>query len=118
MYNSRQIGILGENIACNYLLKNNYIILERNFYCRQGEIDIIAKDLSTNDLVFVEVKSRFSLKYGFPSEAVNKNKKHHIYSVAKYYIYKNKIVNVPIRFDIIEVFMKNNGRINHIKQVI
>ena len=118
MYYNRKIGILGENIACTYLIKNNYKILERNFYCHQGEIDIIAKDLFTNDLVFVEVKSRFSLKYGFPSEAVNKNKKNHIYRVAKYYIYKNKIVNTPIRFDIIEVFMKNNGKINHIKQAI
>lgn len=118
MYYNRQIGILGENLACNYLIQNNYKILERNFYCHQGEIDIIAKDLSTNELIFVEVKSRSNLKYGFPSEAVNRNKKKHIYSVAKYYIYKNNITNTPIRLDIIEVFLKQNGKINHIKQAI
>ena len=118
MYYKRRIGIIGENIACRYLINNNYRIIERNFYSRQGEIDVIAFDISTNELVFVEVKSRYSLKYGFPSEAVNKIKRAHIYSVAKYYIYKNKISNIPIRFDVIEIFMKNNYEINHIKQAL
>ena len=52
----KEFGNTGEDIATEYLEKQGYIILERNFYCKQGEIDIIAKD--KNEVVFVEVKSR------------------------------------------------------------
>lgn len=109
------IGKKGEDIACKYLEENNYIIIERNFYCRQGEIDIIAKDCKTNELVFIEVKTRTNLNYGMPAEAVNEQKRSHIIKVAEYYIYKNKIRNTPIRFDVIEIF-GSNFKLEHIKQ--
>lgn len=113
----QQKGRTGENLACKYLQKHQYTIIDRNFSCKQGEIDIIACDEQKKELVFFEVKARSSLKYGMPSEAVKKLKQNHILSVAKYYIYINKIENIPIRFDIIEVFINNsNYRINHIKQ--
>ena len=66
----KEFGNTGEDIATEYLEKQGYIILERNFYCKQGEIDIIAKD--KNEVVFVEVKSRSDVGYGLPSEAVKK----------------------------------------------
>ena len=68
----KEFGNTGEDIATEYLEKQGYIILERNFYCKQGEIDIIAKD--KNEVVFVEVKSRSDVGYGLPSEAVTKQK--------------------------------------------
>ena len=80
-------GQSGEELACAYLVQQNYQILERNFTCKQGEIDIIAFDNKNKELVFIEVKSRTSAKYGLPSEAVGKNKKRHIIRVAKYYCY-------------------------------
>lgn len=66
-------GILGEDLASNYLENIGYKIIERNFLCKQGEIDIIAKD--KDEYVFIEVKTRSNRCYGRPSEAVNKLKK-------------------------------------------
>ena len=58
----KELGNLGEKIALNYLQKENYRILERNFYCRQGEIDIIAQ--KQKEIVFVEVKTRTNNSFG------------------------------------------------------
>ena len=120
MYFRKELGKLGEDLACDYLERNcNYVIVERNFCCRQGEIDIIAKDIIKKELVFIEVKTRSNLKYGNPAEAVDKQKQHHIMYVAKYYIYKKHINNIAVRFDIIEVYIeKEKYKINHIKQVL
>ena len=63
----RDFGNTGENLATEYLEKQGYTILERNFYCKQGEIDIIAKIKKT--LVFIEVKTRKSDTFGTDSQA-------------------------------------------------
>ncbi len=116
MYIKQQRGKIGENLASKYLEVNQHKIIDRNFRCKQGEIDIIAYDKIQEELVFFEVKTRSNLKYGMPSESVQKEKQKHILSSANYYTYKNKIKNTPIRFDIIEVFLVNgNYKINHIK---
>ncbi len=103
-------------MACNYLQKNNYKILERNFNCNQGEIDIIAKDNKTKEIVFLEVKTRSGKKYGRGLEAINAYKLKHIRNSAKYYLYINKIT-LNIRFDAIEIDLKLK-RLNHVKQII
>lgn len=119
MYFRKEIGNRGENLACKYLNKNNYKIIERNFYCKQGEIDIIALDNTKKEIVFIEVKTRTNIKYGRPVEAVDKNKQKHIKQVIKYYNYKNNIKNIPIRIDVIEIYIqKETLKINHIKQAI
>ena len=112
------IGKRGEDLACEYLSTNNYIIVDRNFYCYQGEIDIIAKDLQNNELVFFEVKTRTNSKFGKPVDAVNENKKSHLFKACKYYLYKNHIYDSFVRVDVIEVFLNSNFFfINHIKQI-
>ena len=112
------LGDFGEEKACQYLLKNSYEIVERNFSCKQGEIDIIAKDLCKNELVFVEVKTRSNFHYGRPVDSVTVQKMRHLRSASKYYIYKEKLFNALIRFDIIEIFVKNSSfTVNHIKQI-
>lgn len=117
MNNNQQIGKMGEEIATKYLCKSHYTILDRNFSCKQGEIDIIAHN--SNELIFVEVKTRRNLHYGRPAEAVTYIKKKHIEKVAKYYIHKKHLENEYVRFDVIEVYInKDKCRINHIKQVI
>ncbi len=114
--NNKQIlGKIGEERACRYLKEKGYQILERNFRCKMGEIDIIAKD-KNKDLVFVEVKTRRSFQYGSPAEAINYQKKNHIYRVAKYYILTNKLINKTIRFDAIEIVIGNSCYLHHIKQ--
>lgn len=118
MYFRQLIGQYGENLACDYLIKNNYMIIDRNFYCYQGEIDIIAKDLSNNELVFFEVKTRTNYKFGSPADAVNKPKKVHLFEACKYYLYKNRLLHSFVRIDVIEVFLTSASyRINHIKQI-
>lgn len=117
MYNNQLIGKIGENLACEFLKKEKYIIIERNFRCRQGEIDIISTDIASRELVFLEVKTRTSLKYGNAAEAVDTLKRQHIYKCVEYYIYKNKIKNIPIRLDVIEIYIREGKfKINHIKQ--
>ena len=117
MYAKQIIGKMGENFACEYLQKKEYIIIGRNFRCRQGEVDIIAKDVYAEELVFIEVKTRTGFQFGRPAEAVNSCKQKNIYKCAEYYVFKNNIKNVAIRLDVIEVFIKNSKvRINHIKQ--
>lgn len=108
----KDTGKYGEDQACKFLERKKYKIIERNFLCRQGEIDIIAKS-SKNELVFVEVKTRSSLNHGMPCEAVTPKKIKNIINSARYYIYKNRLYNIDIRFDVIEIFLHNNKCIIH-----
>lgn len=116
--NTKQLeGEEGEKEATSYLIKQGYKIICKNFRCNQGEIDIVAEN--TEYLVFIEVKTRTSFKYGEAKEAVDKRKQKHIYEAAKYYLYKNEMEECFIRIDVIEVYMmKGQIRINHIKQIM
>ena len=120
------IGKLGEDIATKYLESKGYKILERNFNCKQGEIDIIAEEDNaiicdkedTKKLVFVEVKTRKSISFGTPAEAVNENKQKHMKGASKYYLYSNNLQDREIRFDVIEIFLtKTRYKLNHILQI-
>ena len=115
MYFKQIVGKAGEEKASRYLKQKGYEIIEKNFRCREGEIDIIAKD-KNKELVFIEVKTRRTYEYGEPAEAVNLVKQKRIQKVAKYYILKNKLISKSIRFDIIEVMIGKTFYIHHIKQ--
>lgn len=109
------IGKYGESIAIDYLKSNGYRILNMNFRCKLGEIDIIS--LYNDIIVFTEVKSRFSRNYGNPCDCVNYKKQKRIITTAEYYISKNSRHNYFFRFDVIEVFFntkKDTYNINHI----
>ena len=117
MYERHELGKDGEEQATDYLKNKGYEIIERNYECRQGEIDIIAKD--KEEYVFIEVKTRQNLHYGMPAEAVTPIKENHIWNASKYYIYSHSLENKFIRFDVIEVYKrKNRFYINHIEQVM
>ena len=117
MYVSHELGRIGENIIADYITKLGYKVVERNFACNQGEIDIIAKD--KEEIVFIEVKTRTDISYGEASEAVTDTKKRHLINSIKYYIYKQKLENQPIRIDVAEVYIKcGKVKINYIKQAI
>ena len=116
-YERHILGNNGEKIASEYLEKNHYEIIKRNFRCKQGEIDIIAYDDKNREYVFVEVKTRTNFEYGKPVDSVNKMKQKHIVSATKYYIYLHNLENKYIRFDIIEIYKKDQYIINHIKNV-
>ena len=117
MYIRHEIGKLGEEIVTQYLNQKGYKIIERNFTCKQGEIDIICID--KKELVFIEVKTRTNDKFGKPVEAVDVNKKKHLFKAIKYYLYSRNLENEYVRIDVIEVYLyKQSYRINHIKQII
>lgn len=113
---TKEIGNFGEDTACRYLENQGITVLKRNFYCRSGEIDIIAKDGET--IVFVEVKTRNSNDYGAPAEFVDYRKQEKVIKTALYYLGND---DTDMRFDVIEVMYKYSGdvmivtEINHIK---
>ncbi|MBI5665923.1 MAG: YraN family protein [Nitrospirae bacterium] len=96
-----RLGERGEGLAVQFLKNKGYKIITQNYKTRIGEIDIIARDGDT--LVFVEVKTRESIAYGKPFEAVNYFKKKKISNVAMLYLKKLKEIP-PCRFDVVSIF--------------
>ncbi|MCI9180233.1 MAG: YraN family protein [Lachnospiraceae bacterium] len=98
----RELGRRYELFAADYLKKQGYRIVELNFCCRQGEVDIIARDKDV--LVFIEVKYRKNLHSGAPAEAVDAKKQQKIRSAARYYLYRKRYgEDVPCRFDVVGI---------------
>lgn len=94
-------GKLGEELAAKFLIKNGYKIIERNFHSRVGEIDIIAKDSDT--LVFVEVKTRWSKKFGLPAESVTGRKLKSIIKTGQYYKLLHPELPESLRIDVLAI---------------
>ncbi|MDO8429175.1 MAG: YraN family protein [Candidatus Daviesbacteria bacterium] len=113
-----QTGNQGENLACEHLNKLGYKIIERNFRIRGGEIDIIALD--KDELVFVEVKTRYSHQFGLPLESITPWKIKFILKAALFYILKVKWGDRPYRLDAVLVDYaedKNDPKIEVIKNI-
>lgn len=94
-------GKKGENIAAAYLKKNGYRILETNYRCTLGEIDIIARE--KEELVFVEVKTRSSVELGYPEQAVGINKQKKMSQVALWYLEEKNLTDTKARFDVVAI---------------
>lgn len=117
MNGKQNLGQFGEEVAVEYLIKNGYKIIERNYRCKLGEIDIIAKKYDL--LIFVEVKTRRNNNFGYPVESITKEKQRHIYNTVYYYLITHKIAYNEVRIDAIEVYVEfGNTRINHIPDII
>jgi putative endonuclease len=97
----QQFGKKSENLAVWYLKKNGYKIIEQNYRTPLGEIDIIAKEKKT--IVFVEVKSRRSIRYGNPKWAVTPKKQRKISMVALQYLKSTRQMDAKARFDVVAV---------------
>ena len=111
---NKKLGNAGEDLACRYLEKNGYKILERNkHYSRFCEIDIIAQ--YKNTVVFVEVKTRKTNALGTPAEAITKTKYEHIRQGVQYYLQENKVKDY--RIDVIGITLKPEIKIEHLKNV-
>lgn len=94
-------GSKGEGLACQYLRKHGYKILERNYLIRGGEIDIVAKEGDT--LVFIEVKTRYSHEYGPPSESMTPWKIKALLKTARFYVQKINWGDKEYRLDFVGV---------------
>ena len=107
MEDKKLLGDLGEDLACAMLYAQGYDILEKKYRCRVGEIDIIAeKDRET---VFAEVKTRTTLRFGAPAEAVDEKKKRRMRKAAEYYRMMNGISYKAASFMVIEVLVRQTA---------
>lgn len=115
--NNISTGNRGEEIAANFLIARGYRIIERNFRCKGGEVDIITRDPIDKSLIFVEVKTRRSLSYGVPQLAVTPFKQRQISKAALTWLSKNRLHDTNARFDVIAILLHTDGRhqIEHIQ---
>lgn len=100
----KMLGKLGEELAFGYLLKQAYQIIERNWRCRSGEIDIIAE--KSNKLIFIEVRTRRpSNRFGTAKESVDYRKQAKVREIAQFYIHRFHKYEQSIQFDVITIEM-------------
>ena len=112
---NKQLGAHGEEVAVAHLEGLRYRIIERNFSCKGGEIDIVARDGKV--LVFLEVKARRNLNYGPPQLAVTPFKQRQISKAALTWLARHRQLEAPARFDVIAVLLVDGEapRIEHFK---
>lgn len=109
------LGRQGERLAAGHLEANDYVIVTRNFRCRAGEIDLIARRAET--LVFVEVKARRSPRYGPPEEALTRAKQAHLIAAANSYLQAQSLEGVPWRIDVIAIELDERGGVRALRHV-
>ena len=103
----RMVGNAGEEAAVQYLLQRGYHILQRNYRCRFGEIDLIARDGAT--LAFIEVKTRRSQRFGPAASAVTFEKQRHLIKASQMYMTQMRKAYELCRFDVVAVEMDAHG---------
>lgn len=102
------LGGRGEDLAVRYLRKRGYKVIERNYRCLWGEIDLIARNKGT--LVFVEIKARSSSGFGLPQEAVDRFKQRKLVQVAKAYMAQHHLEEtIATRFDVVAIHLSPSG---------
>jgi len=102
------LGARGEDLAVRYLKKKGYKVIERNYRCQWGEIDLVARQGKT--LVFIEIKSRTSSDFGLPQDAVGRFKQKKLIQVARAYMAEHRLhETIPARFDVVAVQLTPSG---------
>jgi putative endonuclease len=106
-------GASGEALACRHLEAQGFAILARNFRCRSGEVDVVAREGATT--VFVEVKERRRATHGCGHEAVTFGKRRRILRAARLYAAAHGLSEAPLRFDVISIDWESDGgpRVRH-----
>ncbi|MFH1201542.1 MAG: YraN family protein [Candidatus Omnitrophota bacterium] len=107
------IGKTGEDIAVEFLKKQGYKIIQRNFKSKLGELDIIASDKDT--ICFIEVKTRTSLEKGSGFESITRTKQHKLSKSALSYLKTHNLLNKPARFDVASILLE--GSFNKIELI-
>lgn len=109
----RALGQLGEDLAAQHLQRLGYVILERNYRCPSGEIDIIARDQER--LAFVEVRARRGTAYGTPEESVTPRKQARLAAVARHYLQEKGCEDVDWGIDVVSVEFTSRGVLQRIE---
>ena len=99
----KELGKEGEEKALRFLKKKGYRIIEQNYVCKMGEMDIIAKERDT--LVFIEVKTRTSMAFGPPQLAVTQFKQRQLSKVALHFLKEKKLEDIKARFDVVAILL-------------
>ena len=107
------LGVKGERLALQFLRRRGYKIITRNFSCRFGEIDIIARQGKTT--VFVEVKTRSSCQFGLPEDSIRRDKIRHLLHSAQFYIKNYANPEEDFRFDVVSIILGDTSQVNLIK---
>lgn len=102
------LGERGEIAACGFLKEHGYEILERNYRCKCGEIDVIAR--RSGRLAFIEIKTRTSAQFGAPQEAVDLKKQEKIFKIAQWYMKEKKLEKIPAAFDVVAVLWRDGQK--------
>ncbi|ASU82888.1 YraN family protein [Nocardiopsis gilva YIM 90087] len=102
------LGRRGEELAAAFLERQGMRVLARNWRCPQGEIDIVARSGST--LVIAEVKTRTSVRFGSPLEAVDRRKRDRLRMLARLWSERNGAAAARVRIDVIAVLVRSDGR--------
>jgi putative endonuclease len=103
----KELGKKGEEKALRFLKKRGYRIIEKNYVCKMGEMDIIAREKDT--LAFVEVKTRTSTEFGPPQMAVTASKQRQLSKVALNYLKEKQLEDVKARFDVVAILLEGKG---------
>lgn len=115
---SRALGAQGEKLAARYLERLGLEIVQRNWRCSHGELDLVAFDREKDTLVFVEVKTRSGLGFGAPLEAITYAKARRLYQLARLWLAANDCRASRIRIDAVGVLFGESGvQISHVKAV-
>ena len=104
----RDVGILGEQLAGDFLKKQGYRILETNYRCPEGEIDIVARH--KDSLVFVEVRTKRSLQFGSPEESITSAKMEKLRTVAAHYLQAHHDLPPSWRIDVVALEIDQKGK--------
>jgi putative endonuclease len=112
-------GEIGENLAVQYLIKNNFKIIERNFRTRNGEIDIIALDQNEKPAVlsFIEVKTRKSIAFGTPLESIGYYKLQALIRTAQFYKISHRKLPESLRIDAVSILLNQDNSLSNIELV-
>jgi putative endonuclease len=105
----RLLGQWGENVAALHLESAGYAIVERNWRCRGGEIDLVARDGET--VVFVEVKTRRGRDFGAPEEALTPRKAQKLMTLGQQYVVDHDLDDVDWRIDLVAIELDERGRL-------
>lgn len=111
----RETGILGERLAKDFLKKQGYRILETNYRCPQGEIDIVARH--KDYLVFIEVRTKKSLGYGTPEESITSAKKERMRTAALHYRQTHNDVPSLWRIDAVVIQLNQKNKLSRIELI-
>ncbi len=111
----RETGILGEKLARDFLKKRGYRIIETNYRCPEGEVDIIARD--RDFLVFVEVRTKRSLEFGSPEESITPVKKERMIAVASRYCQTHEKLPQSWRIDVVAVELDQKDKAKRIELI-